>query len=525
SAVIELLQDPAFQKSWDQLFESCPWATVFQTRAFVASWYNAYREKHFPILLKAVSKGQLRGVLPVAFLNANGNDRHSIKKRGKIIGAGHYEAEYHVWLAPPADGNTFIQSALTELMTQFPGSTISLRFIPKGTPMNWVQQNEKWRKYSIVQPYTLPLIHYKSPAEVKVGKHFKHKLNRLKKTAEVCFESIKDRETFIRSLDEMAIMLDFRQAALFNKIPFWEDPAKKEFLLALFDQQLLHTTVFKVNNKITAAVIATIRNNCAYLSGLICHSPLNARVISPGYMHFQFLTKQLVEEGIQYFDLSPGYDAYKEELATQQDEVQELIISTAKGFRIKRQFKKWLHARMVARAIRPMTAELTIKKYRYDLRHWHPSPVIKRLVKKLHKQETQQSYLIIKSTLEQAIATPWQKNSLADLLEINSDDKAGLSRWKFLADAMCRLEKGQNCFTWLQNNQLVCCIWVSYGEDSIVIEKGYCHASAKEWLPAFLKNMVIALGENKEDSTFQLLVTDRQICEAMKIAGFQRATS
>jgi CelD/BcsL family acetyltransferase involved in cellulose biosynthesis len=522
SAVTDLLQDAAFQKSWDQLFKSCPWATVFQTRAFIASWYNAYRGIHLPILLKAVAKGQLRGVLPVALLHANGNQGH--KKGGKIIGAGHYEAEYQGWLTVPADGNSFIQSALTELMTQFPGSTISLRFLSPGTPMNWIQ-NEKWRKYSIVQPYSVPLIHFKNPAEVKVGKHFKHKLNKLKKTGEVSFERIKDRETFIRSLEEMAIMLDFRQAALFNKLPFYEDPAKKEFLIALFDQQLLHTTVFKHNDKIIAAVIAAIRNNGAYLSGLVCHSPLNARVISPGYMHFQLLTKQLAEEGIQYFDLSPGYDAYKDELATQTDEVQELIISNAKGFRIKRQFKKWLHARLLARGIRPMTAELTIKKYRYNLRHWHPLPVIKKLVNKLHKQDTQQRYLINKPTLEQAIAAPCQKNSLADLLEINSEDKAGLTRWKFLSDAMVRLEKGQNCFTWLENNQLVCCIWVSYGEDSIVIENYYCRASAKEWLPAFLKNMFIALGENKEDSTFQLLVTDKQICKAMAIAGFQPVTS
>jgi CelD/BcsL family acetyltransferase involved in cellulose biosynthesis len=525
SEVSELMQDPAFQKSWDQLLESCPWATVFQTRAFITSWYHVYREKHFPILLKAVANGQLRGVLAMVLLNVNGNDRHGIKKRGKITGAGHYEAEYQVWLTAPADGNTFIQAALTELMTQFPGSTVTLRFIPPGTPMNWVQQEEKWQKHSIVQPYTVPLIHYKSLAEVKVGKHFNNKLNRFKKTGEVCFESIKDRETFIRSLDDMAILLDFRQGALFNKNPFSEDLAKKEFLLALFDQQLLHTTVFKVNNKIIAAVIGVIRNNRVYLSGLVCHSPLNARTNSPGYLHFALLTKQLVEAGIQYLDLSPGYDAYKDELATQQDEVHELIVSNANGFRIKRQFRKWLHAKMIARGIRPMTAELNLKKYRYNLKHWHPAPAIKRLAKKLHKQETQQRYLINKNMPEQAITTPWQKNNLAHLLEFNSDDKAGLSRWNFLSDAMYRLEKGQHCFTWFENDRLLCCIWVSYGEDSIVIENCYCRASAKEWLPAYLKNMVIALGENKEDGTMHLQVTDKQICRAMKVAGFQPSTS
>lgn len=514
SAVSELLQDPSFKKSWSQLFESCPWATVFQTHAFITSWYHAYRETHFPILVKGVVNGQLKGLLPMVLL-----------KGGKITGAGHYEAEYQVWLTGPADENTFIQLALSELMKQFPGHPVSLRFIPPGAPLNWVQQNEKWRNHSIVQPYTCPIVHFKGPADVKPGKHFNNKLNRFKKMGDICFESIKDRETFIRSLDEMAIMLDFRQGALFNKNPFSEDPVKKEFLLSLFDQQLLHTSVFKVNDKIIAGVVAMKRNDWVYLSGLVCHSPLNARSNSPGYIHFILLTKQLAEEGIQNLDLSPGYDNYKDELATQQEEVHELIISNGLGARIKRQFRKWLHARMVARGIRPMTAELNIKKYRYNLKHSHPVPAIKRLVKKLHKQETQQRFIINRSTLEQAIATPWQKNNLAHLLEFNSDDKAGLSRWKFLSDAMFRLEKGQHCFTWFENDRLRCCIWVSYGEDSIVIENCYCRASAKEWLPAYLKNMVIALGDNNEDSTMHLQVTDRQICKAMKIAGFQPATS
>lgn len=148
-------------------------------------------------------------------------------------------------------------------------------------------------------------------------------------------------------------------------------------------------------------------------------------------------------------------------------------------------------------------------------------PAIKKLAEKFRKQQPQLRYVINKSTLEAAATIPWQKNSLADLLEYNSDKKVGLSRWKFLSNAMYRLEKGESCFTWLENNRLVCCIWVSYGEDSIVIENCYCHASAKEWLPAFLKNMVLELGENKKDSTFQLLVSDGQICKAMKIAGFQ----
>jgi len=520
SAVIKLLQEPAFQKSWEQLFDNCPWATVYQTIPFISAWYHAYREQHLPILVKAVKNEQLQGALPLTLLHVTRKDRHA--KGGKLTGAGHYEAEYQVWLAAPANGNAFIQQALNELIKQFPGHPVSLRFIPPGTPLNWLQEEKKWRDSCVVQSYSRPLIHYKTPADVKQGRHHNNMLNRFKKMGEVRFESIKDLETFERSLDEMAILLNFRQGALFNKNPFLKDPARKDFLIALFKQQLLHTTVFKVNDKIMAAVIAVLRNNWAYLS-LICHSPLNARNNSPGLLHFQLLTKQLVEEGVQYIDLSPGYDPYKDKMATQQDEVQELIISNAPGFRIKRQCRKWLHARMVARGIRPMTAELTIKKYRYNLKQWRPMPAIKKLAKKLRKQETQQRYVIDKRTLEASATIPWQRNSLANLLEFNSDKKVGLSRWKFLSDAMNRLEKGQHCFTWPGDDRLLCCIWLSVGEEAITIENCYCHASAKEWLPAFLKNMVIALADNKEGCTIQLVAADRRICKALKVAGFQPA--
>lgn len=179
---------------------------------------------------------------------------------------------------------------------------------------------------------------------------------------------------------------------------------------------------------------------------------------------------------------------------------------------------------MVARGIRPMTAEITIKKYRYNVKQWRPMPAIKKLAKKLRRQETKQLYVINRSSLEAATTIPWQRNNLASLLEFNSDKKAGLSRWNFLSNAMYRLEKGQHCFTWTGNDRLLSCIWVSFGEESITIENHYCHASAKEWLPAFLKNMVIALAENKEDGTIQLKAADRQLFRAMKVAGFNAAT-
>jgi len=87
SAVIDLLlNDAAFQKSWDTLYECCPWATVFQSRQFIAAWYTVYRQQHLPILIKSVERGQLTGILPMVLLNTS--------KEDKITRAGHYDAQY-----------------------------------------------------------------------------------------------------------------------------------------------------------------------------------------------------------------------------------------------------------------------------------------------------------------------------------------------------------------------------------------------------------------------------------------------
>ncbi len=114
---------------------------------------------------------------------------------------------------------------------------------------------------------------------------------------------------------------------------------KKDLLKALFRLQLLHVSVLKVNEKIIAAVIAITEKDWLCLAGINCHSPFNARLYSPGLMHFILLAKLLKEEGITWFDLTPGYDTYKEELANRHHEVKELLISNSRSLKIKKGYE------------------------------------------------------------------------------------------------------------------------------------------------------------------------------------------
>jgi hypothetical protein len=531
-AVITLLvNDTSFQKSWDLLFESCPWATIFQSRQFITAWYRIYGLQHCPVLLKAVASGQLHGLLPMALLNAPGFVTGS---GGKITGAGHYDAQYQSWLAAPSNGETFIKNALAELMKQFPGHPISFRFLPPAAPLDWVMHDKKWRQCSILQSYKRPLINFNDPGHAKLykGSHFRNKFNRLKRLGEVHFDHITDFKSFESALNEMAILYDFRHSALFNKNHFRDDPLKKDFLLELFRLDLLHTTVLKVEGRTIAAVVAiTGTDGWVHLSGINCHAPFKARAYSPGILQFSLLSKKLAEAGVQYFDLTPGYDPYKEELANAHDEVKELVISHSLKFHVKKKIRKWVHARLVAAGIRPMTVELNLKRYFYLARRRNILSVMKRLTGRLKKSSKQQLYFIRRDSLP-TIKMLLHKDSLRDLLHFDAEKSAGITRWEFLADAMRRFEDGQHCFTWVENGRLLCCAWFSYPdafsttknndpvtENTIVLKSFFCHAAAKERVLAFLYG-VLDITVDRERSSFYLLANDPLFCHILDVAGF-----
>ncbi|WP_205511035.1 GNAT family N-acetyltransferase [Longitalea arenae] len=533
-AVLSLLSnDPDFQQSWDQLFESCPWATIFQSRKFVTAWYESYKNQHLPILLTGVEGGQLKGLLPMALLNSAVNDGQVPAKGGRITGAGHYEAEYQVWLAGAADGDVFIKKAMAELTKRFGGHTISFRFLPPGTPFDWAKNDKQWRGVSIIQSFDRPIINLRDPEverSLRRRKHFKHKLNRVKKLGDFRFEVVDDLETFEHSLNDMAEQYDFRQSAMFNKYPFKEDPDKKKFLLEMFRQQMLHVTVMRVNGKIMAAVVLVVGGNWAHLAGINCHAPFYARMYSPGFLHFILLAKQLSDERVPYFDLSPGYDSYKDDLANLHDDVHELVISNNAKFRLKRKFKRWLHARLVAWKMRPMTVELKIKWFAYMAKHLSVGYALKQVAKKLERKKTQQLFLVKSYALPEGAVIPLQKDNLQDLMQYEFSKGSSAAKWEFLANAMRRLETGQHCYTWIENGRLMASVWFSHAEsftdevnnsqatDRKMIIKGfYYHPAAKSRLPHFVNN-VIDTAVNKENR-YHFQAEDGLFVNALAAAG------
>src|SRR3954453_16474917 len=75
--VQSLLSSIEFLNSWDELYNSCSWATVYQGKEFVSTWYKIYHNQYLPIVVKETKSGKLSGLLTLAR-----------NKKGVIVGAG-----------------------------------------------------------------------------------------------------------------------------------------------------------------------------------------------------------------------------------------------------------------------------------------------------------------------------------------------------------------------------------------------------------------------------------------------------
>ena len=66
----KLLSHEGFLGQWQELYDQCPWATIYQSIKYLTSWYKAYQTSHKPLLFCAYDGEQtLVGFLPLASKN------------------------------------------------------------------------------------------------------------------------------------------------------------------------------------------------------------------------------------------------------------------------------------------------------------------------------------------------------------------------------------------------------------------------------------------------------------------------
>ncbi|AKD04394.1 GNAT family N-acetyltransferase [Pontibacter korlensis] len=518
--VYDLLNNITFQSAWDNLLESCAWSTVFQSRSFVSTWYNVYQNEYLPILVKNENEGELIGLLAMALPLSALRECDTKTAKGRIVGAGQYEAEYQTWLALESNGESFIQDALSAMRKQFPLCEIQLRYLPPNTPIGWAMGESKWVKRVVLQPSRRPLMDMGMPDFSKLFKksEYRNKLNRLKKLGLLHFERITDFETFSAILPELTVQYDFRQGAMFNKNQFRENSSKQKFLLELFEQDLLHVSVLRAGNELLASIVAIAGKKWVHLGGINIHSPFNAHYYSPGFVNFLMLGQQLAQEGYAVFDLTPGGDAYKERMATRHDHVYELVVTSSFTSHFKRRLKKHIHDRMVKTGVRPMSVELSLRKKKYLLKERlkalkQPRDFL-RFINQLAGSSKKTPEKLLKISLNPATATSTLEvnaNNLSDLL--NYEPAIGcLTRWEFLEDAMRRFEVGETSYTWSLEGKLMACVWHSGGNDktnneqaATVLHSIYLHPFAQDRLGEFLLAVGRKASEDKQNIDLYLL--------------------
>lgn len=530
SEVFKLLNNKEFQVSWDTLYTSCSWATVFQSREFVTAWYTIYREEYLPILIKAEDNGQLQGLLTVALIIPRTGVSYDLrKKRVRIVGAGHFDAEYQTWLADDGDGIEFIKKALSEIREQFPKSDILFRYIPAQVPVEWVKADVQWQRRCVIEPFRRPLMDMSDPDLPKLFRksEFRNKLNRLKKLGELRFEQITDIDTFTAILPELTVQFDFRQGAMFNKNRFRENPLKADFLVALFQQKLLHVTVLRTEQQILAAIVALAGKEWVHLGGINIHSPLNANYYSPGFVNFLMLGQFLSEEGYAMFDLTPGGDSYKERLATTYDFVYELTVTNNPAYYIKRGLRKLVHDNLIKAGLRPMSVELSVIRKVYllkaKLRVFKKRGFFHLVIEQLASIGKSKEFTVFQVKPEDfnednLIKVQW--NSFKDLLDYNQ----GIShktRWEFLEDAMRRFEVGEQSFSWAEDGVLLACAWlgdpktmikskalgVHLPKDGQVLEVNYCLADSKMKVEGFIASVAGMVFSQRKNTELYVVTT------------------
>lgn len=537
--VFSQLLNNEFILSWDKLYNSCPWATMYQSSTFVDIYFKIFQDKELAVLVTASDGPKLLGLLALT------RDKH-----GVLFGAGGFEAEYHTWLATPSKGDWFINNALLEVRKHFPNSDIQFKYVPGNSPLKWLNENNSWNKRCLIRVFDQPLMYLQEEhitSELR-KKNRREKINRLKRIGDLKFERIKDYQTFSSVLDELATQYDFRKGAMFNRLPFRKNPRKKELLLSLFKLNLLHVTVLKLNEEIIASNVGTIGGSWIHLQGINSHSPFYAKH-SPGILHFLMLGRSLAEEGFEAFDLTPGGDSYKDALATGYVQAYDIRITSSYTSFVKFRVRNLVWDRLAKAGLNPKAFKHKMEKRMHLIKEGlrlNSKYAINSLLAGLINREMPQEGIVVYSLLPASNQEPLNstitlsKNNLTDLLNFKPVNR----RWEFLEDAMKRFETGQHAYTYSQNGLLIGCAWLAplknglsgsilndcshlAGHNNLALLNLYCHSKdGHQFLEDFLLTVVSEVVEENGGNELFAIAYESNISlqKALDSTGFKRCS-
>ncbi|WP_194976262.1 GNAT family N-acetyltransferase [Aquiflexum lacus] len=463
---IELLEDPAFKKSWEGLLDEYQYASVFQHASFVLPWYRLNLEEFSPVVLLAYADQKLVGLLTLA----RKIDAQTGKYCRKLIGAGSFFALYQTWVVLPEYLGQFWDKGMKSLWQEIPGCSINLKSLPDKRIYHEMSIGRGFKRVSVLEKHLNPVLDYESENYQQIfGKrHFRSKFNRLNRAGEAIFEKITSIDDLKSAMETIEVFHNLRQGAAFNKTPFIQSNHQKELFWEWFDKGVLHVTALRFNQELIAAVlIVNDFGATAHLAGLITYSPKHAK-LSPGLVHLYLLGQMLRKESFQNLKLSPGDDAYKERFSNTHEELFEILISPKWSERIFRKIRVKARVMMLNNGIRPMEVHVWLSKKKASLKNkwywfWHQS-------KNLHLSTDLilDKLKLVSKSIHVKAEINLNSSKISDLLLLE-DTCFEVSKWQFLEDALKRLENHESCLTYVRDGRLRLCIWY-VGKINSVIE-------------------------------------------------------
>ena len=454
---MQFLETSEFMVDWSCLYEHCCHASVFQHPSFVLPWYRKNKEDHIPVLLAVYEGKKLCALLTLA----RKVDEKTGKASNKLIGAGAFYALYQTWLILPGYEAIFWEKGLKKLFREMPGCSINLKSLPTRELYAGMTKVSSFKRLAVLEKHLNPVLDFGEDGYQQVfGKrHFRAKYNRLGRAGKMDFEKISSAEELTTAMETIEVYHNLRQGAAFNKVPFHQDKKEKQLFRDWFEEGVLHVTALKLDQELIASVIVVNDfGKTGHLAGLITYSPRHAK-LSPGLVHLYLLGQKLLDESFMHMKLSPGDDAYKERFCNRHEELFEILISPNWRERFYRRIRVLFRAYMSKKGIRPMAVQVNVSKKLAELKNFlytifannkdfSSATVVKKL--ELIKNGGNNGDLMINSDL------------LSDLLRAN-DRNFSICRWKFLEDALKRLEDQENFITVIKEEELVLCVWYSRG--------------------------------------------------------------
>lgn len=310
--VHSLMREPEFLSQWRNLAEHTSHVTVFQEPPFVSCWYEQYRAAYMPVLVLGYDDNNtLSGLLPLALNTSSQALSH----------AGDQQVEYSGWLCSDDYKLTFISQALATANKQLTFSKWTWSTIPPHADVTWLTAPSKELKqlhtsYNVIESPILNLHNEDKLKKVLKNKSVKSKINRLKRKGDLRIERITEPQRVTELIDDITNLVNFRHGAAHGDLAFNEDPFQKAFYHARGKNLVNnHFSVLWMGEKLLAFHFGGIDKNTIYI-GLTAFDPTQSKH-SPGVIFLIFLANLMKEEGIQYIDLTPGGDEYKERFSNQ----------------------------------------------------------------------------------------------------------------------------------------------------------------------------------------------------------------